>query len=120
MQLDERDQGYLWDIKDACIDIIKFMQDISFSEFSQNKMRRFAVERQLLVIGEAAAHLSVSCRDVYNHIPWKLIIGLRNIIAHEYGEILEERIYRIAIADVPELRRSVSEILSLQAIRGES
>ncbi len=75
-------------------------------------MKRFAVERQLIVVGEAANHLSEECIENNSQIPWKLIIGLRNIIAHEYGEILEERIYKIARENVPELKKNISELLA--------
>ena len=54
MQLDEKDKGYLWDIEDACKDILHFLKNTTHHEFINDKMKRFAVERQLLVIGEAA------------------------------------------------------------------
>ena len=108
----ERDKGFLWDIDDACADIIKFMEDTSFKSFENDKMKRFAVERQLLVIGEAANHISSEIRDHYQAIPWKRVIGLRHIIAHEYGEILVERIYKNAVENVPELKNEIEKILS--------
>jgi len=74
-------------------------------------MRRFAVERQLLVVGEAANHLSSSFQESEPSIPWSNIIGLRNIIAHDYGEILVERIWLTAINHIPELWKSVIDIL---------
>jgi uncharacterized protein YutE (UPF0331/DUF86 family) len=40
-----------------------------------------------------------------------LIIGLRNIIAHEYGEILVDRIYKISKENVSELKNNVSKLL---------
>jgi uncharacterized protein with HEPN domain len=110
MQLDDRDKAYLWDITNACTDIIKFIENTSFHDFEIDKMKRFAIERQLLVIGEASNHLSVEFRNKYSSIPWKLMIGLRNIIAHEYGEILVERIYRIAVDNIKPLKNSIDEL----------
>jgi uncharacterized protein with HEPN domain len=112
MKYNERDMSYLWDIQDACKDIIAFTDNTNYSDFENNKMKRFAVERQLLVIGEAANHLSDECREQEAGIPWKLLIGLRNIIAHEYGEILVERIFKIAIDDVPRLKNNISKLLN--------
>jgi len=111
MQPDESDKGFLWDIEDACNDIQTFLKGTNYNDFAEDKMKRFAVERQLLVIGEAAHHLSESCRNANPDIPWKLMIGLRNIIAHEYGEILVDRIYKIAKENVPDLKTSVSRLL---------
>jgi len=112
MLLNEKDKSYLWDIEDASKDIISFLENTTFHEFSGNKMKRFAVERQLIVVGEAANHLSRECTENNPHLPWKLIIGLRNIIAHEYGEILVERIYKIAKENVPELKENISNLLN--------
>ena len=36
-------------------------------------------------------------------IPWTKIIGLRNKIVHDYGEILTDRIWLIASESIPEL-----------------
>jgi uncharacterized protein with HEPN domain len=110
MQLNDRDKSYLWDIVNACTDIIEFIEDTSFNEFENDKMKRFAVERQLLVIGEASNHLSVEFRKEYSSVSWKLMIGLRNIIAHEYGEILVERIYRIAVDNIRPLKNNIDEL----------
>ncbi len=111
MQLKEKDKAYLWDIFEACKDILQFIDNIQFQKFSEDKMRRFAVERQLLVIGEAANHLSETFIANTAHIPWKIIIGMRNIIAHDYGEILIERIWLTATEHIEELLKNVNEYL---------
>jgi uncharacterized protein with HEPN domain len=83
MPLDDVDKGYLWDMHAACEDILEFTNGISFYEFENNKLIKFAVERQLLVIGEAANHVSKDCREECKEIQWAKIVGLRNIIAHD-------------------------------------
>jgi uncharacterized protein with HEPN domain len=112
MQHSESDSSYLWDIDDACRDILNFIENTSYADFENNKMKRFAVERQLLVVGEAANHLSDECRNNNPNIPWKFIIGLRNIIAHDYGEILVNRIYKIATENVAVLKDEIGEIIN--------
>jgi uncharacterized protein with HEPN domain len=44
-------------------------------------------------------------------IPWKLIVAQRNIIAHEYGEILNERIWRVARERIPELTEHIRTLI---------
>jgi uncharacterized protein with HEPN domain len=112
MPLSENDSAYLWDIDDACNDIIQFIENTSYRDFENNKMKRFAVERQLLVIGEAANHLSDECRNSNPDIPWKLMIGLRNIIAHDYGEVLVNRIYKIATENVIDLKNDIRKMIN--------
>ena len=110
-QLDIKDKSYLWDICEACKDILEFTANISFQEFSEKKIIRYAVERQILVIGEAANHLSKNFIDSTSEIPWKKIIGMRNIIAHEYGEILVERIWLTAKNHIDELLKNTQKYL---------
>ena len=78
MPLEERELAYLWDIRDAAREIRSFMRGVKFVKFEKNKVLRFAAERQLLVIGEAAHHLSPQFRNKHPEIPWAKFIGMRN------------------------------------------
>ena len=111
MQPEQRDAALLWDMKQAASEIAQFVEGLSYEEFASNKVIRYAVERQLLVIGEAAAHLSQTFRDAHHQIPWSSIIAQRNILAHEYGEILVERIWRVASERIPELVRILEPLI---------
>jgi len=71
-------------------------------------MLRYAVERQILVIGEAAKNVSSTFKDAHPQIPWSAIIAQRNILAHEYGEILVERIWRVVTVFIPELIKQLN------------
>jgi uncharacterized protein with HEPN domain len=42
----------------AALEIMEFIQGVSQSEFVTNNQLRYAVERQLMVISEAARHVS--------------------------------------------------------------
>jgi uncharacterized protein with HEPN domain len=103
MQPEEKDAALLWDIKTASLDIIEFTSETSFHEFESDKMMRYAVERQILVIGEAAKGISSSLQERTPDIPWSTIIAQRNILAHEYGEILVERVWRVVKEHIPKL-----------------
>jgi len=105
MQPEERDAALLWDMREAACEIAPFVKRVSYEEFVSKKVLRYAVERQVLVIGEAAARVSSTLRDAHPEIPWGSIIAQRNILAHEYGEILVERIWRVASQRIPELIR---------------
>jgi uncharacterized protein with HEPN domain len=107
-----KDKAFIWDIYQASNDILEFTNNISAIDFENKKLIRFAVERQLLVIGEASHHLSTEFMNENPQIPWKQMIGLRNIIAHEYGEILTERIWMIVKNNIPELKMQI-EFLKL-------
>ena len=111
MQPEDRDLAYLWDMQEAARDILSFVESIEFVHFSSNKMIRYAVERQLLVIGEASKGVSEAFKEAHPEIPWKSIVGQRNILAHDYGEILVERIWFAATQSIPELVKSLDSLI---------
>jgi len=57
---------------------------VTFEAFVGNDEKRTAVERQLFVIGEAAARMSPEWKDARPAVPWRQIVGLRNLLAHGY------------------------------------
>jgi len=111
MQPENRELAYLWDMREAAQEIVSFVANVKYTDFINNKMIRYAVERQLLVIGEAANHVPQDYQESHPEIPWRQIIGLRNVLAHEYGEIKVDRIYNAATVSVLDLLQSLDKLL---------
>jgi uncharacterized protein with HEPN domain len=107
MRPEERDPAYLWDMLEAARAIVDFTQNLTLSEFlaagRDKEITRLAVERKLGVLGEAARRVSQQFRDAHSEIPWKEMIGLRNVISHEYDKVNHTAIYRIVRERIPEL-----------------
>ena len=99
----ERDIAYLWDMREAARLIASFLHGVSYAGFEKNLMLRSAIERQLEIIGEAARRVSPEFQQAHSEIAWRNITGLRNILAHEYGEIKVDRMWLIATTNVVEL-----------------
>ena len=114
MPLSEEDLSYLIDIVDCVMDINEFTESIEYYQFERDKMRKLAVERQLEVIGQAANKISIETQNNLKDIPWKNIIGLRNKLAHDYGEILAERIWGISKNSLQELMKKLEKIEELK------
>jgi len=114
MPLSEEDLSYLIDIIDCVIDINEFTKSIEYYQFENDKMRKLAVERQLEVIGQVANKISIETQNSLKDIPWKNIIGLRNKLAHDYGEILAERIWGISKNSLQELMKELKKIEELK------
>ena len=101
--MNERDPAYLWDIVEAAKEIVRFLAGKRLDDLTSDRVLQLAVERELEVIGEAAARLSKEFRDAHPEVPWSRIIAQRNVIAHQYGEIQIDRIWLVATERVPEL-----------------
>jgi len=114
MSLVERDLSYLVDIFDCVEDVIAYTSNVSIHDFERDKMRRLAVERQLEVIGQAANRVTKGGQEQLSQIPWSQMIGLRNKLAHDYGDILAKRIWDIARLSIPQLKTDLLTIPEIQ------
>jgi uncharacterized protein with HEPN domain len=111
MQPEDRDIALLWDMREAAREIVGFTHDVTYERFAQEKIRRYAVERQLVVIGEAARRVSDTFKAAHPEIPWRGIVGQRNVLTHEYGEILLDRVWLVATESLPELIRLLDPLI---------
>jgi len=108
----EHDAAHLWDMLDTARRTRDMMRGISYDALMADERTRLAVERLLEIVGEAARRVSPECRRRHDGIPWAPIIGFRNVLAHEYGEINYERLYAVAKKGVPDLIRAIEAILA--------
>lgn len=67
--------------------------------------------REITIIGEAARHVSSSLRETHAEIPWSSIIGMRNVLIHEYFEIDVPEVWKTVQADLPMLKMQLSPIV---------
>lgn len=113
MREPERDFGRLQDIIQAANHIASFTDGYSQEELKDDKLRFFAVVKNVEIIGEATYMLSLVFKDSHSEIPWNNIIRMRHILVHGYATILPELLWQTALVDVPLLKRQIEEILSV-------
>ena len=105
------DRIRLQHIQDAILEIVSYTKDISFEEFKSNSMIKFASVKQLEIIGEAANNVTKHFQNIYSEIEWRTIIGLRNLLVHEYFGIDEDIVWGIIKKDIPKLQEEVKRLL---------
>jgi uncharacterized protein with HEPN domain len=111
MPPEARDPAALWDMLRAARAIVSFAGSLSLDAYRANPLVRRAVERELEILGEAARRVSDTTRARHDGIPWQQIVGLRNVLAHQYDEIDDERVWRLAKDDVPRLVRQLEPLV---------
>lgn len=111
MRPEERDAAYLWDMLQACEEVESMLANFDLAAFLSNRMLIRAIERDVEIIGEAARRLSDGYRATHPTIEWRVIIGQRNILAHEYGRIDYALLYRTAAEDIPNLAEKIRAML---------
>lgn len=104
--MDSRDIFILESIIDLCDRIANTIRKFGDSlEIFENDLDfQDACELRIIQIGENVNSLSDNFKNTHPDIPWKNIVGTRNIIVHDYGTISNEKIWNTIKQDIPMLR----------------
>lgn len=103
---------YLRDILDYAQKAERFTAGVDFDAFCANEEKTLAVIRALEVIGEAARHLPRSVQQRYPDVPWKNMIGMRDVLIHGYFGVDLEVVWETVQRDLPPLQVAVARILA--------
>ena len=72
------------DIRSAIARCLRYSNDLDEANGHIAQMARDAIERNIAVTGEAAAHLPANVTDELSEIDWSAIRGMRNILIYDY------------------------------------
>jgi uncharacterized protein with HEPN domain len=79
--------------------------------FLADEKTQDAVIRQLAIIGEAAGKLPRSLTAGHPDIAWKNVVGMRNVLIHDYALTSVETVWDTVKRDLPALLRKIEHIL---------
>jgi uncharacterized protein with HEPN domain len=105
-----RDNERLQDILDAIIAIERYIQQGKIA-FDEQELVQVWVAYHLQKIGEAASNLSADLKTAYPEILWSQIIGLRNLLVHEYFRVDPRILWDITQYDLPSLKITIQKML---------
>jgi uncharacterized protein with HEPN domain len=111
LQPEGRDPAHLWDMLDAVRHIQRYTAGLTLERYLKEDMVQSAVERQLEILGEAARRVSEPLKQVHPEIPWRQIIAQRNVLAHEYGEIVPTLVWKTVVTYIPALAASLEPLI---------
>jgi uncharacterized protein with HEPN domain len=112
MPPEKTDFKYVWDMLDAAKTVIELTAGVTLEGYERDKHKRLAVERCVEIIGEAARRVSAEFRIAHGAVAWSAIIATRHILAHEYGDVQHDKVWRIATQHVPVLITQLQAILA--------
>ncbi len=101
---------FLTDILFSINLIEEYIKDSNLKSFEEHYGTQDKVMHRLEIIAESAKRLPEETRLKYNSIPWKSIIGLRNIITHTYDEVNLQEIWEIITKHLPETKKQIEQI----------
>ncbi len=102
-----------------CIDLIEqYVEGTTRERFLDSTQLQDAVIRRIEIIGEAIKNVPPQMKDRYPDIPWKRIAGMRDILIHEYFGVDLNLTWKVATAELDELRKKMLEIKQDLQARG--
>jgi uncharacterized protein with HEPN domain len=106
-----RDRERMMDVLDALDSLARSLRGFTEVEFLSNELIYSASAYQLTIVGEAAAGVSAEMRERYPQIEWRKVIGLRNVLVHQYFGIDRPMVWQVAMVEAPALRSQIFDLL---------
>src|SRR5471030_3331873 len=95
------DKLRLQHILNAINEVEIYLANVTYKRIPRKFRETFATIKQIEIIGEACNALSDELKVEHPAIPWKSVIGFRNISIHEYFGINLHLVWEIAKNDLP-------------------
>lgn len=96
----------------AATETLGFVKSQNYDLFEMNRVLVLAVLQELIIIGEAANKISPETMEAYPHIPWRVIVGMRNRLVHAYFDIDIDVVWKTATEELPRLVDALEEALA--------
>jgi uncharacterized protein with HEPN domain len=102
---------FLTDIVETIDEIEEFTSGMDFTEFLNDRKTQKAVVKNIEIIGEAAKNVPDEIKATYPEIPWRVIAGMRDRLAHGYFGIDYVIVWDVVENRLIDLRDSILAIL---------
>lgn len=109
---DRGEASYLADMLSFAREVLAFTQGRSRADYASDTGLRRSVERATELIGEAASNISDSTRAAHPEIPWRKIIGQRNVLIHDYGDVDDDLVWNLVELEISKLASILEGIVA--------
>jgi len=102
---------YIRDILDSCDQIAAYVGAGDIDAFRKDVQAQDAAIRRFQIIGEAVKHIPDELRRQYPNVMWGDAAGFRDVLVHDYPEIVVDEVYFTGKNQLPEFREQIRHIL---------
>jgi uncharacterized protein with HEPN domain len=112
MMAPDRVPAHLADMLAFVRELRQLLAPLSLAEYKANRVLNLAVEKLFINLGEAAARIPEERRSAFDPMPWRQIIGLRNVLAHGYEQVEHETLYVTVSKELADVEHALSKALA--------
>ena len=103
---------YIEDIVTSIEKIELYLDEQDLDDFLKNSEKQDAVIRNLEIIGEAAGKIPDTIRENSQTIEWRKIVGLRNLLIHEYFGVSIPMVWDIVHNKLTPLKNACLDLMN--------
>jgi uncharacterized protein with HEPN domain len=106
-----RDSVFVIQMIEAAEAALEFCEGQTAESFAGDRLVGFAVVRAVQLIGQAARGVSEELQSAHPEIPWREMIGMRNVVVHDYADVDMVLVWKTVHDDLPTLVARLRAIL---------
>jgi uncharacterized protein with HEPN domain len=106
-----RDETLLVDVYESARQVAEYLEGHSRKTFLSDARTRDAVERRILVMGEAVSRMSGEFKEAHPEIPWQRLTSLRNFYVHGYEKLQADDVWGTAKGLVRNVERQLAKLI---------
>ena len=105
------------DIEERFLDMLEAIQRIDKyaargrQAFAADELIQTYIVHNLQILGEAAAKVSTIQQAEYPDLPWPKMIGMRNVLVHNYFNIDLDIVWQVVESELPALQEKIIRIV---------
>jgi uncharacterized protein with HEPN domain len=108
------------DSRERVLDILEAIERIEKyghsgkEEFERNELVQIWILHHLQILGEAVNALRPELQENHPEVPWASIVGMRNVLVHQYFEVDIDIIWAVVEKELPKLKALFQAMLDSQ------
>jgi len=110
--LPDRDRVFIAQMVEGAEAALEFSEGHTAESFAGDRLVGFAVVRAIQLVGQAPRGVSEPVRRAHQDIPWPQMIGMRNVVVHDYADVDLALVWKTVRDDLPSLIRRLNAILA--------
>ena len=108
----DRTPAHLSDMLAFVRELRAIVAGMTLQAYRGQRVLNLAVEKLFINLGEAAMRVPEADRARLGGVPWRQIIGLRNILAHGYEQVDHETLHRTVTTELATVEDSLANHLA--------
>ena len=92
-------------------DVLAELVTAGYETYTSDVRTQWAIEMGLIRVGEGVSRIPEGVREQFPGQPWRIIVDMRNIAAHQYDTSATRRVWNTLLCDIPALREYVVMVM---------